>query len=87
MEQGSPDCELGFEPELRLPGATKTDRLQRLRDRGLIGEAPSGLRKKGNGGAQPSLLSPHAREAARAAFAKSWRQSEEGRAFPGTHGQ
>jgi putative DNA primase/helicase len=36
-----------------VPGATKKDRLQWLRDHGLINKAPSGPRKKRNGGRAP----------------------------------
>lgn len=39
-----------------VPGATKKDRLQWLRDRGLIGKTPNGPRKNGNGGRAPFTI-------------------------------
>jgi Protein of unknown function (DUF3631) len=39
-----------------VPCATKKDRLQWLRDRGLISNAPAAARKNGNGGRPPSII-------------------------------
>ena len=39
-----------------VPGATQNDRLQWLRDRGLINNAPGGARKSRNGGATPFTI-------------------------------